>query len=365
MKRAPEKLLKALLEAERLQAANKRNKALQAARQAYRLALDYLPVGHPERRRAARVLGLVLKALNQHSEADRLLRECGDLQPEENLVREVTRRNQELSERLQQGVTPQLAQLAAENLELAILELEPDSDGTLGALTNLGRLSKQMGHLREAEKVFSEVVNLRRRAGQQGQPLLDALMDLAQIYEASGRDSKGLALREEAVDIRARGEQDFQLAMMFHQMAMICLASKRPQQALHRFQQSLQLRRSLFGEKHPETAVAVRQLALAYVDLQDHARAQEALQEAWTLSQQSLGADHPQTLQFQAERGLHLITTGAEDRLHEGLEMVRQAQSRAEELPFEEWVHDQLRKTRDAAEEISRGRILEAKQTSV
>lgn len=53
MKRAPEKLLKALLEAEKLQAANKSNKAVQAARHAYRLALDYLPVGHPERQARA------------------------------------------------------------------------------------------------------------------------------------------------------------------------------------------------------------------------------------------------------------------------------------------------------------------------
>ena len=181
-------------------------------------------------------------------------------------------------------------------------------------------------------------------------------MNLAEIYESTGRDAKGHLLREEAVRIRSEGDQDPTLAMIIHQSGMICLRSGRPQEALEHFQQSLQLRRSLFGQDHPEVAMAVGHLALAYLDLKDYPKVDESMEMAWSISMRVLGEEHPQTLQFLAERGLHLVTTGADGRLPEGLEMVRKAHSLAENLALDESVHEHLRSIRKAAEEIVRRR---------
>ena len=119
MRRPPDKLLKALDEAETLSRANKISRAAQAGRTAYALALEYLPPGHPERMRAARVLGLLLMNLNQKAEAERLLRESGDLKADGEIEAQVSARNTEASLRIQQGVTDEVVDFAGETLYFA------------------------------------------------------------------------------------------------------------------------------------------------------------------------------------------------------------------------------------------------------
>jgi len=354
MKLAPEKLLKALQEAERLQAANKLNKALQAARQAYRLALDYLPAGHPERRRAARVLGMVLTSLNQQPEAERLLRESGDLPADAARASQLDARNSEFLLRLhREGASVELLSLAASNVDFAAQHLELDSDEATTAQAHLGRLLEQMGEFGLAERAYSEVLNLRRTRGVEGHLMVWALLDLARIFLRMERLAKSGQMLKVALRLQqAQGEQTLTLAVTHHQCGKVCLQRGNPEEALEHLQQSLAVRRSLLGANHPEVAVAVYELASAYLELEDYPQVNETMEMAWSLSQRSLGEDHPQTLQFLAERGLHLMTSGA--RVSEGLQMVRMAHSLAENQPFEERVHEHLRLTRKSAEEIAR-----------
>src|ERR1017187_10209061 len=103
MKRPPADLLKSLQEAEALLASGKVNKAAQSARRAYFLAEKHLPVSHPSRHDAARMLGQLLLNLNQKSEAERLLRESGDVPASPDAAADVDQRNNQATIRVQQA----------------------------------------------------------------------------------------------------------------------------------------------------------------------------------------------------------------------------------------------------------------------
>ena len=105
-----------LEQAEGLRQLGKLNKAALPARRAYSLAEKHLPTSHPIRQAAARTLGLILRQLNQQQEAERLLRESGDLGGSEADEADIDRRNSEIAFLLQSDPTPKLAALADEVL---------------------------------------------------------------------------------------------------------------------------------------------------------------------------------------------------------------------------------------------------------
>ena len=187
MRRPPDKLLKALEEAETLQRANKISKAAQAGRTAYALALEYLPPGHPERMRAARVLGLLLINLNQKAEAERLLRESGDLQADGEIEAQIAARNTEATLKIQQGVTEEVVDFAGETLYFARQHLPLDHPGATMALANMGMICEQTNDLKMAEEIFAEVLSKRRLRPADNELLGAALLDLARIYLRTDR----------------------------------------------------------------------------------------------------------------------------------------------------------------------------------
>lgn len=332
MKKAPEKLLKALTAAETLQAANKISKAAQAGRQAYALAVEYLPLGHPERRRAARVLGLLLMNLNQKGEAERLLLESGDLVVDGDLESQMAARNTHAGLRLQQEITDEVAQMVLENLQFAKSHLPPESIGMILALSNNGKLAEAGNDMKVAERIFSDALGLARTVGNQ-EVLVGVLLDLARIYLRTERISKCEPLYREALKLQeASGEQDIGLAVNLNQYGAVCHKLGRSAEALQHLERSLELRRSILGADHAQVATAMHGLAKVYLDTEQDGKAEKILEQAWRITDRALGPDHPKTLQYLVERGTCLMGQGPERAL-EGVELVRQADRLSAGMP--------------------------------
>lgn len=285
MKRPPQKLLNALQEAETLKDANKISKAAQSARSAYAMAVEYLPASHPERRRAARILGLLLLNLNQKGEAEKLLRESGDLTSDGEIDAQVSARNNAVGLQMQQGATRETLQAALDNLAFARTHLAPDAVGTTMAMAHLGHILEQLGDLKAAEKVFAEVLELRRSAPPNSELLVAALLDLARIYLRNERHTKCEPLYKEALQMQEeQGNQDLGLAVTLNQYGAVCNRMGRHAEALEHLQRGLDLRRSILGADHPQVATGLHGLVALYTKLEQYEKADEALQQCWLIS---------------------------------------------------------------------------------
>lgn len=321
-----QELLKTLQQAEALKEANKLSKAAQLARAAYGLAVEHLAVEHPDRKAAARLLGLLLLNLNQKAEAERLLGESGDLGSS------VTSRTTQASLLMQQGQLPEALELSSDTLEQASRQFGPKSREAIMAAAVTAQIYEQMGDLEQAHMLFNHILNLRRQNDYGPELLVHALLDLARVYLRCNQLSRCEPLYSEALRLQETlGEADLALAVTLNQYGAVCQRLGRSQEAIEHLERSLQLRRSILGADHAQVATALHGLVAVYMDQEDYQKADEALEMAWRISDRALGPGHPKTLQYLTERGLNLIGMGKE-RAREGLALVRQAGQLSEDL---------------------------------
>lgn len=352
MMRPPRRLVENLEEAQRLRALGKLNKASVPARRAYALAEEHLPPGHPSRQEAARTLGTLLLNLNQKEEARRLLLESGDLPADEAAGPDLDRRNNEVFVRMQSGLSPELGRFAEEVLRDARAQLPPEADAVTVAMANLGQIREHLGDLHAAEKLFTEVLDLRRRKGSPPELIVPALLDLARLRLRTGRHTKADPLYREALELQeASGKEGFELAITLNQLANVCMHLGRNDEALTHLERSVRLRQEALGNDHPQIATGLHGLAALHMKLERHEEADAALEAAWRILDRSLGSENPRTIQFVMERGMVRLGQG---RATPGLEHLRKAEALARSLPPHHPLRAQIAATLEAGLELQR-----------
>jgi len=342
MKRAPDKLLKALVQVETLAAAKKTSKAIQAARQAYVLACEYLPLLHPERRRAGRLLGGLLLELGHSEEARVFLLEAGELQADGAAEAEMQARNAEVALRLQYGVSEELLFMAGENAEFAKRTLPTDSEGGIEALRLLGRITEEFEDFKTAEKLFAAVLQMRRDQGAADVQLVPALLDLGRLYHKIERLPKSHALYTEALK-KMEEQPGEKLAGVLSQYAEVCLDMGHGEEALEHARASVEMFERFLGPDAPEVARALDILAAVHGAAEDTQAEGQARRRAWEIADRSLGSDHPETVTLLARRGVALLVADT-DQEAEGLEMLRQADQAARLFPPGEPAREEVKK---------------------
>ena len=202
MKKPPARLTRALDDARALLKANKISKAAQAARQAYDLAVDYLPAGHPSRLETAELLGSLLLTLGKREEAEPLLREAGQLGPDTKDEDLVAARNNEMALLLGNGVTRDTARKVEEAFDFARQRLPVENPHCLVAMGNLGKLRLEQEHFREAERLFQDVLEGTRRNDAATPLLVDAIEHLATLRLKTGQSEQAEPLWREALELQ-------------------------------------------------------------------------------------------------------------------------------------------------------------------
>ena len=323
MKKPPAKLTRALDDARALKKANKISKAAQAARQAHDLAVDYLPAGHPSRLETAELLGSLLLILGNREEAEPLLREAGQLEPDAKDEELVAARNNEMALLLGSGVTRDTARKVEEAFEFARQRLPLEHPHCLVAMGNLGKLRLEQEHFREAERLFQDVLASTRRNDAATPLLVDAIQHLAILRLKTGQSEQAEPLWCEAVKLQEGLEPDASvLHGLLNGLATSVGNQGRYEEALELLQRCLALARECVGETHGTTCSYWLAVASTLQTMGRVSEAVDALGGAAYVLEETLGAYHPQTMSLRMEVVKLMITLGPK-KAQEALDYLR------------------------------------------
>jgi tetratricopeptide (TPR) repeat protein len=123
------------------------------------------------------------------------------------------------------------------------------------------------------------------------------LNDLDFSYSALGDYKRALELQQKALEIRRKlfGDKHPDTAMSFNNVGISYGKLGDHKRALEFQQKALEIRRELFGDRHPDTALSFNNLGGIYEEMGDHKRALEFLQKALEIHKDLLGEHHPDT----------------------------------------------------------------------
>ena len=155
--------------------------------------------------------------------------------------------------------------------------------------------------------------------------------DLAYSFEKLGNPKRALELDEQSLAIRRElfGERHADTARSLNNIAISHNDLGNPKRALELAEQALAIRRELFGERHPDTAQSLNNVAGYYNVLGNPKRALELAEQALAIQRELFGERHPTTAAFLNNIAGHHHALGSPKR---ALELAEQALAIQREL---------------------------------
>ncbi len=163
------------------------------------------------------------------------------------------------------------------------------------SLHRLGSLARQLGDHATAGPLLVEAVAQRRELlGPAAPELAESLTELGYLHYFAGDQVQADAAFREALAIRQQAGQLSQLASAWNTVALV--AEKRGDldeaERLHR--EALAVNRQLRGERHPDVAINLFNLARVHQRRHDYAGAQPLFEEVLAIDSEIYGPDHPE-----------------------------------------------------------------------
>ncbi|MEH2302417.1 MAG: tetratricopeptide repeat protein [Nostoc sp.] len=126
------------------------------------------------------------------------------------------------------------------------------------------------------------------------------LNNLAELYFSTGRYDEAEPLFQQALELRKRLLKDNHpdVATSLNNLALLYRSTERYREAEPMFQQALELRKRLLGENHPHVANSLNNLALLYDSTGRYSEAEPLFQQALAISELTLGVGHPTTMRI-------------------------------------------------------------------
>ncbi len=189
-------------------------------------------------------------------------------------------------------------ELAIEYLSKAVRiqeELGLETDLT-NSLNNLALLYYSQGRYTEAEPLFIQALDLRKRLlGESHPDVATSLNNLALLYYSQGRYTEAEPLFIQALDLSKRllGESHPDVANSLNNLASLYESQGRYTEAEPLYIQALDLRKHLLGESHPDVATSLNNLASLYQSQGRYTEAEPLFIQALDLHKRLLGESHP------------------------------------------------------------------------
>jgi tetratricopeptide (TPR) repeat protein len=164
------------------------------------------------------------------------------------------------------------------------------------SLNNLAELYREQGRYAEAEPLYHQALELRKRLlGESHPDFANSLNNLANLYNYQGRYSEAEPLYLQALELRKRllGESHPDVASSLNNLAILHNYQGRYTEAEPLYLQALELRKRLLGESHPGVAQSLYNLAGLYYYQGRYAEAEPLYLQALELRQRLLGESHP------------------------------------------------------------------------
>ena len=354
MKKPPAKMLKYLDEARAPQAANKLSKAAQSARHAYKIAEEYLPLGHPSRLEVASTLGLLLINLGDRETGEKLLREAGQLPPDADAEDQVVASNQESALLMGREITRETARQIEETAEYARQQLPEENPHRILARANLGKLRLRQEHFREAERIFTEVLMQHRECSSLEPLLVNALQDLAALQLSTGRPELAEPLYREALERHeALATEDLTTHTLLGGLASACGNQGRFDEAVDLLRRCVTISRESLGETHERTELDLLTLAGALKYGGRLLEMTQALSSAADILDATIGPLQSKSVMLRCQIAKFQIELGPEEaqKAFEYLSYIQpiMARSAPPEAPIQRSSADLLRRAEAAA----------------
>jgi eukaryotic-like serine/threonine-protein kinase len=133
----------------------------------------------------------------------------------------------------------------------------------------------------KAESLLKEALEIYRRRGVTGGPIIHALRVLQHVLISCDRDVEAERVTEEALAIASQSSEEIpDQANLLHRYAAMKIRQGRFTEGENLARQSVDMHRRVHGNQHPETAWALRALAAALRPQQKLAEAEAALRES-------------------------------------------------------------------------------------
>ena len=242
--------------------------------------------------------GLLLKATNRLSEAERLYRRAlaideKSLGPDHpNLGGDVSN----LSALLQ--ATNRLSE--AEPLMRRVIAIEEKSLGldhpyVAAALNNLALLLEATNRLSEAEPLLRRALAIDEKSLGPDHPSVGRdLINLAELLRATNclSDAEPLMRRALAINDKSFEPDHPDVAAALNNLAALLQATNRHSEAEPLYRRALAIEEKSFGPDHPDVAAALNNLAALLQDMNRLSEAEPLVRRALAIWEQSYGPDH-------------------------------------------------------------------------
>ncbi|NEQ70120.1 MAG: CHAT domain-containing protein, partial [Symploca sp. SIO2D2] len=164
------------------------------------------------------------------------------------------------------------------------------------SLNNLAGLYESQGRYEEAEPLYHQALEMRRRIlGQEHRDVASSLNNLAFLYKSQGRYEEAEPLYRQALEMwrRLLGQEHPDVATSLNNLALLYKSQGRYKEAENLLRQALEMRRRLLGQEHPDVASSLNNLAGLYSSQGRYEEAEPLYRQTVEMMKRILGQEHP------------------------------------------------------------------------
>lgn len=167
------------------------------------------------------------------------------------------------------------------------------------AMEIAGDVCQASGEFGDASLYFSEALGKDLTGGNRTSAAR-VCAKLALLLDQMGEVQRARRLYEQALDLYDGLHDHEQHPMLLHQLAALCWTSGDRTDAIKYYQKAIDTTTQLHGENHPEVAVAINNLGVAYIQMENYAMAEYLNMQALSIRERCFGAHHPDVAQSMA-----------------------------------------------------------------
>jgi tetratricopeptide (TPR) repeat protein len=174
-----------------------------------------------------------------------------------------------------------------------------DNATTLQILNNLALTYKNEGKYAQAEPLYTNALETRRRVlGEEHDDTLVSMNNLSMLYRLQGKYAQAEPLQTKVVSVwrRTLGEEHPLTIAAVNNLGLMHYALGQYSQGEELWAKLLEVIRRVLGNEHPNTLTTMANLASAYRLQRKYAQAEPLLESALVIGRRVQGEQHPNTL---------------------------------------------------------------------